>query len=254
MQAFVRCKSLKDITCESPSQLTQIEAGAFGYCESLKSIYIPASVRSLADKYLKECSSLECFTVVLPLYLTRIGRKTFASCQSLESICIPSSVEVIASECFRGCISLEGVIFASPSQLADIDVFAFAECKSPKPIRIPASLPAFAGLSFEDCSALSLLTFETPSKIQSFLGILPHSRSWINVPNSVKGLVCDVLVQENQSLVLNFAPESQLEYFYLSAASPPAHAFARFSEEILKMYRSHPELGDLCDSPFCCRR
>ena len=87
-------------TLEIPYGVTSIGDCAFSRCESLTSITIPNSVRSIGvDAFC--CCSLTSLT--LPDGLTHIGNTAFSGCCALRSITIPQSVHDIGADVFDWC-------------------------------------------------------------------------------------------------------------------------------------------------------
>ena len=76
-------------------------AGSFIYCESLRSLVIPAGVTTICNSAFWDCSSLK--SLVIPDSVTSIGDYAFSDSFSLESLVIPDSVTSIGNEAFRGC-------------------------------------------------------------------------------------------------------------------------------------------------------
>jgi hypothetical protein len=238
--AFARCRKLRNVEFESGSKLRHIFAGAFSNCYALKSISIPASVESVLDNCFRWCTSLDDIQFASPI--SALWCETFHGCESLKSICVPASVKMITDECFSGCTSLESVTFESPSQVAYFYGSSFYECESLKSICVPASLVVFEGSCFNGCTSLSVITFESPSLLQAIQGYLPDSVSQIDVPDSVKYIACETHAHN----VLNIGPDSQLERFHVDTGyHKVGGAFVRFSEAVLKRWRSHPELSDV---------
>ncbi|MBR4624749.1 MAG: leucine-rich repeat protein, partial [Alphaproteobacteria bacterium] len=59
---------------------------AFSFCESLVSIDISTSVKTIGDRAFKGCKSLKQITI--PDSVTAIGENAFCDCQSLQLIII----------------------------------------------------------------------------------------------------------------------------------------------------------------------
>lgn len=91
----MRCPALTTVTISEDSSLTSIGEYAFGYCEKLPSIYIPAGVKTIDGNAFLYCSSLTSVTFGENSQLTTIGEWAFAHCRALPSITIPESVTSI---------------------------------------------------------------------------------------------------------------------------------------------------------------
>ncbi|OXB07391.1 leucine-rich repeat domain-containing protein, partial [Flavobacterium psychrophilum] len=80
---------------------------AFFKCTALKTVTIPNSVTSIADRSFIGCSGLT--SVTIPNSVTTIGDGSFAECSGLTSVTIPNSVTAIGEDAFAGCRSLKTV-------------------------------------------------------------------------------------------------------------------------------------------------
>ena len=90
--AFCGCDKLKKVTFTEDSALAEIEKSAFQACSSLKTIALPARLKTIGEAAFKQCASLQ--FVTLSENLEMIG----ASCFFESGICeihIPSSVQAI---------------------------------------------------------------------------------------------------------------------------------------------------------------
>jgi hypothetical protein len=92
-----------------PSNITEINTGAFYECSSLMSVTIPSSVTNICDYAFEGCSSLTSITI--PNSVTSIERDSFYECSSLTSITIPESVTSIGYAAFWDCNSLTTIEF-----------------------------------------------------------------------------------------------------------------------------------------------
>ncbi len=165
VDAFDRCDSLKSITVDEnnknyssqdgvlfnkdktelilypvgnktsyniPDSVTSIGNGAFGACDSLKSITIPNSVTSIGEGAFSGCNSLTSITI--PNSVTSIGDGAFSWCNSLTSITIPDGVTSIGNMVFYNCYNLTSIMI--PGSVTSIDVDAFYLCGNLKNITV----------------------------------------------------------------------------------------------------------------------
>ena len=86
--------------------VTSISSSAFRGCDYLRSITIPASVKSIGNYAFDDCDSLASVTFGENSKLTSIGEVAFLNCSSLTSIEIPASVTSIGSSAFHYCYKL----------------------------------------------------------------------------------------------------------------------------------------------------
>ena len=92
-------KELKD-TYSVKKGTEIICAGSFIYCESLRSLVLPAGVTTICNSAFWCCSSLS--SLVIPDSVTCIGESAFMSCTSLFSLVIPDSITNIGDSVFWG--------------------------------------------------------------------------------------------------------------------------------------------------------
>jgi hypothetical protein len=164
---------------------------AFGNCWSLKSISIPASVRSIGPLAFSRCDSLT--SVTLHEGLLTIGERAFANngmlttinipksvlaigkdafdytglpadhiagyvdrLMAATSVTIPEGVTVIAERAFEGYENLTSVTL--PEGVITIGEKAFAGCKNLTSIIIPNSVTHIGDAAFRNCAKLTDVT------------------------------------------------------------------------------------------------
>jgi len=93
--AFYNCESLK--TVKLPESIKTINEDAFYNCSSLQKIDLPLSLTTLGDSAFQNCSSLQ--KIDLPLSLTTLGKYTFSGCSSLKEINGPPSLMMQFENC-----------------------------------------------------------------------------------------------------------------------------------------------------------
>ncbi|MGO2859779.1 MAG: leucine-rich repeat protein [Brevibacterium sp.] len=103
--------------------LLTVRQGAFKG-QDLKSLMLPAPVRTIGASAFRECHSLS--TLVFPSSLILIGGRSFQNATELKQVTIPDSVTTIGPRAFAGCTSMEQVIL--PSGTVSIAKDAFADC------------------------------------------------------------------------------------------------------------------------------
>ena len=135
-----------------PETLTYIRERSLANWESLKSIYIPASVIAIQNQAFLNCTSLETVIFGDNINLSSIS-DSFQNCTALETITIPASVTSLNGT-FNGCSGLTSVIFEEGSAFATVGEKAFYNCSSLESIDLPTTVTTIKNSAFEGCSSL----------------------------------------------------------------------------------------------------
>ena len=101
--------------------LEEIPTRTFSYCDNLKTIIFPNSIRKFGKESFVRCIGLE--EITLPTSLERLEESSFFGCINLKSINLPDSVQFIGEECFNECVALESVTLSSSLREIQIGVF-----------------------------------------------------------------------------------------------------------------------------------
>ena len=182
-EAFSLCDSLQSVTI--PNSVKSIGDGDFYLCKSLQSITIPNSVTSIGDEAFSGCNSLQSITI--PNSVTSIGYEAFRCCKSFQSVTIPNSVTSIGDGAFSWCESLQSVTI--PNSVTKIEDNAFFSCESLQSITIPNSVTSIGNRAFSWCKSLQSITI--PNSVTS---IGDHafeqcdSLQSVTIPNSVTSI------------------------------------------------------------------
>ena len=105
--------------------VTSIGNWAFGYCEGLTSVTLPASLTAIGEGAFCGCTSLSSLTI--PDGVTSIGDAAFEYCKGMTSVTLPASLTSIGDYAFRG----SGLTSVSlPASLTSIGEVAFSYCYS----------------------------------------------------------------------------------------------------------------------------
>ena len=136
-QAFRECSELEYLYL--PTNLSAIPSQMAYGCASLKSITIPAAVRTIADEAFMYASNLQSIDFAGTSSLTSIGQKAFSYCQNLAQVNLPSGLTTIAAYAFRDCSSL--VMLHLPSTLSQIEQYAFYNCQNLAKMYVDAYTP-----------------------------------------------------------------------------------------------------------------
>lgn len=105
-RCFSGCSDLQSVTFHS-NKTKFIEAAAFRWCSSLKSLRLPSSVKMLGDYAFDQSGLVE---FVVPKSVESLGVGVFRNCKSLKKVVIPGHrVGEISGYCFEGCDSLSTI-------------------------------------------------------------------------------------------------------------------------------------------------
>mmetsp|Transcript_8334 Transcript_8334/g.20064 ORF Transcript_8334/g.20064 Transcript_8334/m.20064 type:complete len:339 (-) Transcript_8334:252-1268(-) len=145
--AFAQATLLTEVTLPSDGSLSIIPASAFEYCESLTTVGVPASVKSIHHYAFFHCTSLKdinfetktCSARILGL--VEIHDHAFGSCASLTEVKLPSTLIKLFSNSFCDCIRLQQVKMAEGLQT--VERRAFSGCTALKHLEIPSTVEDF---------------------------------------------------------------------------------------------------------------
>lgn len=112
---------IKEIAFAEGATPEAISDYAFLNCDSLSTITLPNSIKSLGTGAFYDCDTLK--TVKLPTGITKIAKQAFYHCGFLQSITIPQSVTEIGAEAFAACSKLTAI--SLPSALTTIGIASF---------------------------------------------------------------------------------------------------------------------------------
>jgi hypothetical protein len=132
-----------------PEGVLKINRNAFSYCEHVKQVIIPDTVREIGNGAFHDSGIT---SIVIPDSVTELGSNAFADCRQLERVVIGKGITQISDYTFRYCQSLEHLEL--PPGLERVGYYAFEECyslrrvwvegieyrirdsKAPKPVRL----------------------------------------------------------------------------------------------------------------------
>ena len=109
---------------------------AFYDCESLESITIPASVKSVGSYAFYNCTALK--SAVFAGSMSELGIWSFAGCTALTEMQLPEGLEKLNNHVLYRCESLENLEI--PDTVTAIDGYALAGCSSLTEVNVPASV------------------------------------------------------------------------------------------------------------------
>lgn len=189
-----------------PNSITSIDSYTFLGCP-LKSIYIPASVTSIADGAFKSYSILESIYVdTLEQWLSYSHSTTglylspeehwhypakdgllYINGEPLSDVLLPNSIVAIDGYTFANCSSLTSI--SIPNSVTSIGEQAFLGCSNLTSIPIPNSVTSIGNQTFAGCSSLTNVSIPnsvTSIGSQTFDGC--SSLTNVSIPNSVTSI------------------------------------------------------------------
>lgn len=183
--AFGSNASITSVKFEAGSKCTYIGGSAFAYCNNMKSIRFPASLKTFerVNDYseggyqLYGCTSLQTITMEAGIKISYIPNNFAERCSRLKSICIPKNVVSIGDNAFDHCTSLASVTFEKGSKCKEIESQAFAGCESLKKISLSAALADIGEMAFIACENLRTIDVASDTIVIGFhaLGIHAHN-------------------------------------------------------------------------------
>jgi len=99
---------------------------AFLSCESLVSVSIPDTVKTICSEAFRDCINLKSLVFAENSQLASIGDCAFTGCTNLSNISIPSGVKSIGKAAFSSCTNLISITI--PDTVTSIGEIAFNEC------------------------------------------------------------------------------------------------------------------------------
>ncbi len=148
-----------------PKNLKVIGASACVGCTGLKSLSLPAELKSIGNRCFARCSGLA-DKVIIPTKVDTIGYSAFAYCSTITSLQLSDSLLYMGESAFIGCTALAGTLDL-PSKLTSINDATFQSCSSLTQINIPASLQSIGANAFLDCNCILNVAPENQNYVTS---------------------------------------------------------------------------------------
>lgn len=182
-----RVKNFSITSCTFKDETISITPYAFYTCGQLRSVTIPAGVKSIPDYCFEYCYKLTGVTF-LGTSLESIGVQSFYQCSGLTSIAIPSGTTKIGDEAFYGCKSLssvtvpDSVVEIGSRALYNTPFIVSGYCPSDGNIYYPNNVVAFSAISttITACALKPTTKSIAADCFRSCTGL-----TTINIPNSV---------------------------------------------------------------------
>ncbi len=155
---------VKRVIFEENSICASIGDYAFGYCDTLESFYVPASVTSLSYNIFWDCDNIESLVVDEnnPVYDSRnncnaiIETATNTLLRGCVNTVIPNSILIIGERAFY---SLDEITQLNiPNGVVSIGELAFYKCSGLTSVEIPNSVKNIGDDAFYGCSGVTVLS------------------------------------------------------------------------------------------------
>ena len=156
---FYGRESLVSVTI--PGTVKTVGDQAFTSCRSLRTVSIANGVETIGKNAFRYCYSLT--DVSLPSTLTTVESYLFDSCLALRSITVPEGVTAIGERAFSGCKNLSAV--SLPDTVTSIGEYAFSDCTSLASVVLPKGLEGLSIALFNGCTALTSVS--VPSSVRN---------------------------------------------------------------------------------------
>ena len=155
-----------------PEGIEVIRFAAFAFCQNLKRIHLPDTLKELGSRASGEKTGTfgvfredrALCEINLPDSLTCIGPSAFFNCTSLQMLHLPDSITEIGDMAFKNCLSLRSVHL--PEAIREIPRNAFTGCLCLKQIYIPKGVERIESSAFMACKALERVYI--PDTVTSF--------------------------------------------------------------------------------------
>lgn len=170
---FYKCTALEELVIPENTSLTRITgyvyrdeyvlgaktqtAGIVEGCYALKTLKIPAKVRTINNYAFANCG-IETVIFEEGSLCQKIGDAVFANCVNLKNINIPESVKTLGNCVFVNCMSLESLDL---SQFSTVGKTLISGCSSLKSIVLPNYMTELSDSYLEDCASLEYCILPT---------------------------------------------------------------------------------------------
>lgn len=164
--AFSDCKNIRTISL--PATLRSLGKSVFSFCTGIKKVIVEDIGAWCGVYFTNEQSSPMCFgaqlyvgndkveKLVIPDSVTAISTYAFDNCDSIEFVTIGSGVKEIGSNAFARCDELVTVTMSDSVEAMGNAVFE--KCKKLESVKLSAALINIGNSAFRDCELLATIT------------------------------------------------------------------------------------------------
>lgn len=159
--------TLKSVTFEQPSNITEIGEGAFDGCTSLETLTIPNSVTTIGQRAFAMCMGLKSLYFQTnndgTVNFTTLPYEALFYCTALTSLELPSGITQIADRALMGNFALYSIKL--PNTLTTIGAHFLCNASSLQTLTIPASVTYIDGAFLHGCESLSKVYLLGPASV-----------------------------------------------------------------------------------------
>ncbi len=164
LSAGVTDKNITIPTMMNGNTVVQIGEEVFQENDSIESVTIPATVKTINNYAFNLCFGLTSVTFEGDSQLITIGNAAFGS-TAISSITLPSKVQYIAENAFEYCENLTSVTI--PNSTKTIFGGAFAYCTKLSTVTIGSKVSDIKSGAFTGCSALTSISVNSSNETYS---------------------------------------------------------------------------------------
>lgn len=108
-RAFKDLASLKTVFIPDSVKAIKggVDSGAFRGCVNLMSVRLPKDITSIEAETFYDCAKLK--DIEIPSDLVSIGDHAFSGCKSLTAVALPASLQSLGENAFSNCINIESL-------------------------------------------------------------------------------------------------------------------------------------------------
>lgn len=236
-----------------PEDIVYMEKG-FGYCNELKYVAIPKSIKIFQAYLFQHCYSLE--VIALPDTMTNGNSYVFANNYQLERLTWPESVKSLGNYSMRGCYGLRKINL--PKSLTSIGASAFEDCYLLEEVIIQEGVTKIESSAFDGCIKLKNLKIpEGVTQIGSSAFYSCNTLRDIVLPESIETILSSAIRYCYSLLELRipakvtsigslaFADNYGIENYYFYPKIPPTLGATNVFSNIIDTCKIHVPKGCL---------
>jgi len=173
--------------------VTEIMSCAFGGCDELKTVYIPASIKTIGERAFAGSS-------VETVYFMRdyneestepitIGQEAFRECNRLDAVQFERPIDEFSPYLFMSCPNLVEIMFDYDATVRKIGTCALANCVNLTWMQVPYGLEVIGNGAFANCYNLQRFSFpESVTRIGDYAFAECGQLRYASLPSSLSAI------------------------------------------------------------------